>query len=219
MQFPPGAGVCVPSLGRQVLSIQNKVDPLRLELEAIRQSLTLTDLSAARVKDLREALGRVQTKLERSPSHNVAAPAAPLPVLYLPIPEAEKTEAPASGRMRARVVLAGCVATARFTLDLLLRVVFWGFLILFGLQFSHPPKWDSWWWVIELRELGSPLLTGLDRLLEWPQAMFYYPFALAVVVMVGRLVVDSNLRDLQRRLRGGSRLFNSLRQPARSLDH
>ncbi|HKZ52119.1 MAG TPA: protein kinase, partial [Candidatus Acidoferrales bacterium] len=81
----------------------------------------------------------------------------------------------------------------RRILNLLLLVASLGFLALFGLTFSHPPKWDTWSWVQTLHQWGDPLLTQLDVWLEWPVAVPYYPLALAILIWVAKTLITANL--------------------------
>jgi class 3 adenylate cyclase/predicted Ser/Thr protein kinase len=75
-----------------------------------------------------------------------------------------------------------------------------GFLALFGLQYSHPPKWDSFWLVVQLHQVGDPVLNQLDAWLEWPPATRYYPLALVILALALRSLADSRLAALQKAL-------------------
>jgi len=89
---------------------------------------------------------------------------------------------------------------ARRTLSIGLLLPGLGFLALFGLKFDHPPKWDSFWTIVRLHGLGDPILNQLDAWLEWPAAIRWYPFALAVLILLARSMVDSRLEKLQKGL-------------------
>lgn len=186
------------------MSTQNKpeLDPLRLELEAIRRSLALTDLSPAELRELRERLGRLQYQLDnREAKGNGKVPAGD-PLIFSPVPTRPGTQTPpkAFHRRRGRPRLARCVAAFHSALNYLLQALFWAFLVLFALQFPHPRKWDGWWFVVELKRFMEPLLISIDDALEWPQATFYYPLALALLMQAGRMVLDLNLRPWQQKL-------------------
>jgi class 3 adenylate cyclase len=102
--------------------------------------------------------------------------------------------------MKAPPQVLVLIKTSRHILNggLLLTAV--GFLALFGLQYSHPPKWDSFWLVIQLHQLGDPVLIQLDTWLEWPPATRYYPLALAILALILRTIADSRLEKLQKSL-------------------
>jgi len=86
------------------------------------------------------------------------------------------------------------VKALRFSLNTALGASFYGFLILFGLQFlPHPAKWDSWAWVVALRNIARPFLTVVDSVLEWPEAVPFYPLALAFTCLGMQLFTDSKL--------------------------
>jgi len=71
------------------------------------------------------------------------------------------------------------------------------FLVYFGLQFfPHPAKWDQWSWMVRLNDLLAPILAWIDSLLEWPEAVPFYPLGLGFALMVASLVVDNKLTRL-----------------------
>ncbi len=75
-----------------------------------------------------------------------------------------------------------------------------GYVALFGLQYPHPAKWDSWRVVVELHRLGDPILTQLDNWLEWPTAIRYYPLALALFFWIIKSTLDTSLQKFQGKL-------------------
>lgn len=185
------------------MSTQNRpaLHLLQLELEAIRRSLSLANLSPAEVQELRQRLRRLQNQVgSGATSGNGKAPAEDHLLSFAAPTRPTIQRSPKARRRRRGPRLARFVAAVHFALDLMLQALFGAFLVLFALQFPHPEKWNSWWWVVGLRQIMDPLLTNLDDALEWPEAAFYYPFALALLMQAGRMVLNLNLRPLQERL-------------------
>lgn len=81
------------------------------------------------------------------------------------------------------------------------RAVDWGFLAaigvllaLFSLQFPHSPEWDRLWLVLQVRELGDPIVArvALWANLGWPSSsMSYLPLGLALVAWISKSTVDA----------------------------
>lgn len=93
------------------------------------------------------------------------------------------------------------VKTVRFMLDAVLGLLTLVFLVIWGLQLPHPPKWDVWWGVELIREIGEPVLAQIDSVLDWPEAVPFYPFMLVFLLSIGRVVVDSRIARVLRQLR------------------
>jgi hypothetical protein len=93
------------------------------------------------------------------------------------------------------------VKTVRFLVDAVLAFLVFVFLVIWGLKLPHPPKWDVWWGVELIRQIGEPLLAQIDAVLEWPEAVPFYPFILVFVLSIGRVIVDSRLARILRQLR------------------
>lgn len=99
-----------------------------------------------------------------------------------------------------RYGLRGLVDALRRLFTTGLWILILGFLILFGLQLPHPPKWDTWEWVVLLRQFGKPILAQIDSTLEWPAAKPFYALALAILCVFAQILLDSSLRQLSRLL-------------------
>ena len=68
------------------------------------------------------------------------------------------------------------------------------FLLHFGMQFfPHPAKWNQWGWVVRLNEFLTPTLAWIDSVLEWPEAVPFYPLVLGFILMLASLNVDNKL--------------------------
>jgi len=90
-----------------------------------------------------------------------------------------------------------------FPLNALYRAIDWGllaavglFLVLFGLQFHHPPAWDRTWLIGQMRELGNPIIANVAiwTSSEWPSSSrSYLPLGLAVAGWIVKGTVDSLL--------------------------
>lgn len=93
------------------------------------------------------------------------------------------------------------VKSVRFMADAVLGLLTLVFLAIWGLALPHPPKWDLWWVVKLIREIGDPVLAQIDAVLDWPEAVPFYPFVLVFLFSVGRVVVDSRIARVLRRLR------------------
>jgi hypothetical protein len=93
------------------------------------------------------------------------------------------------------------VKTGRFMVDAVLGLLTLVFLAIWGLALPHPPKWDVWWGVELIRGIGEPVLARIDAVLDWPEAVPFYPFMLVFLFSVGRVVVDSRIARVLRRLR------------------
>jgi hypothetical protein len=65
--------------------------------------------------------------------------------------------------MKASPQVLVLLKTSRRILGAGLLIVALGFLALFGLQYSHPPKWDSFWLVVQLHQVGDPVLNQRQR--------------------------------------------------------
>lgn len=185
------------------MSTQNRpaLNQLQLEMEAIRRSLTLAHLSPAEVQELRERLRRLQDQVGGEATRGNGKAPAEDHLYFFPAPTRPAIQrSPKARRRRRGPRLARFVAGVHYALDLSLQALLWAFLILFALQFPHPEKWNSWWWVVGLRQIMEPLLTNLDNALDWPEAIFYYPLALGLLMQAGRMVLNLNLRPLQQRL-------------------
>jgi len=98
-------------------------------------------------------------------------------------------------------LLLFCVGSVRFVVDVILGLLTLVFLAIWGLKLPHPPKWDTWWVVKLIHDIGGPVLAQIDAVLEWPEAVPYYPFMLVFLLSVGRVIVDSRLARIQRDLR------------------
>lgn len=76
------------------------------------------------------------------------------------------------------------------------------FLILFGLQFSHPPDLDDTWVVGLIRDLGDPLISGLGSLfgLHWPTPGYlsYLPLIACVAAWGIKVLFDEVFRQVNR---------------------
>ena len=98
--------------------------------------------------------------------------------------------------------MAASASTAvLFPLKALRRVLGWalllavgGFLVLFGLQFSHAPKLDTLWVVIRLRQYGDPLLKGVGAFVgvAWPAEPSYSFLPLVLALAAWGLKVGSD---------------------------
>lgn len=100
----------------------------------------------------------------------------------------------------------------RYLVGKALVLAFLGFLLLAVLQAPHPQKWETWTWLILLRKLANPLLTGMDATLEWPEAKPFYPMALAVAASFAMFSVDTRLWQLEGWLRKAA--TSGIRKPA-----
>jgi class 3 adenylate cyclase/tRNA A-37 threonylcarbamoyl transferase component Bud32 len=98
--------------------------------------------------------------------------------------------------------LAASASTAvLFPLKALRRMLGWalllavgGFLVLFGLQFSHAPKLDTLWVIIQLRQYGDPLLKYLGAFVGagWPATPSYSFLPLVLALATWGLKVGSD---------------------------
>ena len=98
--------------------------------------------------------------------------------------------------------MAASASTAvLFPLKALRRVLGWalllavgGFLVLFGLQFSHAPKLDTLWVVIQLRQYGDPLLKSVGPFVgvAWPAEPSYSFLPLVLALAAWGLKVGSD---------------------------
>jgi hypothetical protein len=59
----------------------------------------------------------------------------------------------------------------RFMVDAVLGILTLVFLAIWGLELPHPPKWDLWWGVKLIREIGEPVLAQIDAVLDWPEGV------------------------------------------------
>lgn len=166
----------------------NTIKRLTLDLMDAERCLAFSHLSESTLHDLSRALARLQAEVDAltKPIHTPIAPA----------PNPFKVHLQALGRSLALFSLT----VLRVVAAVGLWAMIFGFLILFGLQFSHPAKWDTWQWVVLLHQLGDPVLALLDSLLDWPAAVPYYPFTLAALSSMAKIVVDANLRRFCRSL-------------------
>lgn len=89
----------------------------------------------------------------------------------------------------------------RYLVGKALGLAFLGFLILAVLQAPHPPKWDTWAWVVLLRKFADPLLMEIDAVLEWPEAKPFYPLGLAIATSFAMFSVDTRLWQVESWLR------------------
>lgn len=182
----PGEARSVPPL--VLADFDNTIKRLTLDLVDAERCLAFSHLSESTLHDLSRALAKLQAEVDALIKPiQTPIPAPPVPV-------------------KARVQAAGH-AVALFSVSVLrvlaavgLWAMIFGFLILFGLQFSHPAKWDTWQWVVLLHQLGDPVLALLDSLLDWPAAVPFYPFTLAALCSMAKIVVDANLRRFRRSL-------------------
>ena len=180
-----------PGEARSVLPLvladfDNTIKRLTLDLLDAERCLAFSHLSESTLRDLSRALAKLQAgvgALTKPVQTRVAAPPVPF-----------KAHLQAVGRSLALF----SVSTLRVLAAIGLWAMIFGFLILFGLQFSHPAKWDAWAWVVLLHQLGHPVLALLDSLLDWPAAVPYYPFTLAAICSMGKIIVDANLRRFRR---------------------
>lgn len=175
------------------MSLQD-VQHIQHELEAIRRKLGIDYVPPEKLAELKGALDRFQGAAQApTPAAGSREPARPARIVF--------------GAVAAPIVAAlappvcHLVRLVRLILSVALVFLVVGFLVLFGLAAPHPPKWDTWWWVVQLQQLAGPLLTSIDQILEWPHGRPYYPFALAVLVSIGRIIVDTHLGQLQRQLK------------------
>jgi len=182
----PGEARSVPPL--VLADFDNTLKRLTLDLIDAERCLPFSHLSESTLRDLSRALARLQAEVEAITGPVQTPIAAP----------------PVSIRARLRAVGQSLALFSLSTLRVLAAVGLWamivGFLILFGLQFSHPAKWDAWAWVVLLHQLGDPVLALVDSLLDWPAAVPYYPFTLAALCSMGKIIVDANLRRFRRLL-------------------
>lgn len=107
----------------------------------------------------------------------------------------------------ARFVLLLLVNSLRLVLGIGLLGLFFGFLILFALEFPHSSKWDSWGWIVLLRKWGHPILAQIDVWLQWPPAKPYYSFVLAILSAATQIILDSYLVRIHFRLRRRRRIM------------
>lgn len=182
----PGEARSVPPL--VLADFDNTIKRLTLDLIDAERCLAFSHLSESTLHDLSRALAKLQAEVEA-----LTRPAqARIPTPPVPF----KVHLQAVGRSLSLFSLS----TLRVVTAIGLWAMIFGFLILFGLQFSHPPKWDTWQWVVLLHQLGDPVLALLDSLLDWPAALPYYPFTLAALCSMAKIVVDANLRRFRRSL-------------------
>jgi len=98
--------------------------------------------------------------------------------------------------------LAASASTAVFLpLKALRRILGWalllavgGFLVLFGLQFSHAPKLDTLWVILQLRQYGDPLLKYFGAFVGvgWPATPSYSFLPLVLALATWGLKVGSD---------------------------
>jgi class 3 adenylate cyclase len=99
-----------------------------------------------------------------------------------------------------------------YPLAVIHRVVNWSFLaaiglflILFGLQFSHPAVWERTWIISHLRVWGDPIVAAIAAWvnLSWPSPAFsYLPLGLAVAGWIAKSTLHGMLSPVLGALRG-----------------
>ena len=81
-----------------------------------------------------------------------------------------------------------------------------GFLVLFGLQFSHAPKLDTLWFIVQLRQYGDPLLKELGSFVGvgWPATPSYsfLPLVLALATWGIKVGADAGFQWLLKTVDG-----------------
>lgn len=82
----------------------------------------------------------------------------------------------------------------RRILNFLLTLPMLGFLVIFALQFRPEAKWHTWPWVVELHKWTDPIIQQFDVWFEWPEAVRYFPLALAIVTWIVKSASDSYFR-------------------------
>jgi hypothetical protein len=101
-----------------------------------------------------------------------------------------------TGKLYRKTLAAALLLTrtTRFVISRSLWLCAILFLVHFGLQFfPHPARWNQWGWVVRLNEFLAPVLGWIDSVLEWPEALPFYPLVVGFVLMVASLVVDNKL--------------------------
>lgn len=162
---------------------------LMLELQEAERSLPFGHPSPSTLEDLSKAVRRLRAMIDTLAKPATGKQCAKAPSLR------ERFLA------TAHSVTLFSLRTFRVVLGFSLWILVLGFLILFGLQFlPHPVKWDSWAWVVELRNTARPLLSLIDSVLKWPAAVPFYPIAVAFVCLVVQIFTDSKLAGLCQRL-------------------
>lgn len=165
--------------GQPLAELASQIRRMEVELA----SADLPEEKRARLqKTLQEALGILGREEERQ--HRHAGPA----------------RIQGTARRIYRKILSAALLLAqatRFVLSRALALVAMIFVVHFSLGFfPHPAKWDQWGWVVKLMEAVAPILTWIDSVLEWPEAIPFYPLVLAFVGMMMSIGVDSKLTRL-----------------------
>ena len=82
-----------------------------------------------------------------------------------------------------------------------LTIVIGGLLVLFGLQFAHAPKLDTWVVIVELHRYGDPILTeiGSWASVTWPSPPLtwgFLPLVIALMTWLFKVIVDAGFQKI-----------------------
>ena len=89
-----------------------------------------------------------------------------------------------------------------------LTVVIGGMLVLFGLQFAHAPKLDTWIVVVNLHRYGDPFLGEIGSWagVTWPPPPLiwgFLPLVVALLIWLAKVMAESGFQKLQEAIGAG----------------
>jgi len=99
----------------------------------------------------------------------------------------------------ARKLILTPVALLQRIVDIVLVVSIIGFLLLFGLQFSHSSKLDVLWVTLQLHHYLDPVVTAIGGLFNWTwpprsDSKSFLPIGVALLTWVVKIAADAVLQ-------------------------